>query len=214
MNISTREAVGAQLAEMLPSLDLSEHGPLRLVDGEVGQADPDLHLALLVEARSLVAQDEALQKALQKAQARKNGGATARKPGADDELRRLTVQAVKAADDHRADALWALLGGQAAAAPSATRKAGRLGRMRRALFSEGLLARSVAALWMNLLVLGTAAIVVATLWGGFHLGTDGRALSLALLKLFALWCLSFMPGWLYVRFLGQRAGALWNEFVI
>jgi len=34
------------------------------------------------------------------------------------------------------------------------------------------------------------------------------------LKLFALWCLSFLPGWLYVRFIGMRAKALWNEYVL
>src|SRR4029453_19285334 len=33
-------------------------------------------------------------------------------------------------------------------------------------------------------------------------------------KLFAVWCLSFLPGWLYVRFLGLRAGALWDEYVL
>ena len=26
--------------------------------------------------------------------------------------------------------------------------------------------------------------------------------------------LSFLPGWLYIRFLGQRAGALWDEYVL
>jgi hypothetical protein len=31
---------------------------------------------------------------------------------------------------------------------------------------------------------------------------------------FALWCLSFLPGWLYVRLLGMRAKALWNEYVL
>src|SRR6266568_245818 len=34
------------------------------------------------------------------------------------------------------------------------------------------------------------------------------------LKLFALWCLAFLPGWLYVRFLDLRAKALWNEYVL
>jgi len=30
----------------------------------------------------------------------------------------------------------------------------------------------------------------------------------------AVWALSFMPGWLFVRFLDRRAGALWDEYVI
>lgn len=34
------------------------------------------------------------------------------------------------------------------------------------------------------------------------------------LEVFAVWSLSFLPGWLYVRFLGQRAGALWDEYVL
>ena len=34
------------------------------------------------------------------------------------------------------------------------------------------------------------------------------------LAVFAVWCLSFLPGWMYVRFLGQRAGALWDEYVL
>lgn len=31
---------------------------------------------------------------------------------------------------------------------------------------------------------------------------------------FAVWVLAFLPGWLYIRFLGQRAGALWDEYVL
>lgn len=34
------------------------------------------------------------------------------------------------------------------------------------------------------------------------------------LEIFAVWSLSFLPGWLYIRFLGQRAGALWDEYVL
>jgi hypothetical protein len=30
----------------------------------------------------------------------------------------------------------------------------------------------------------------------------------------AVWALSFMPGWLFVRFLDRRAGALWDEYVV
>lgn len=40
---------------------------------------------------------------------------------------------------------------------------------------------------------------------------DGLALALAG---FAVWALSFMPGWLFVRFLDRRASALWDEYVI
>ncbi|MCE5290714.1 MAG: hypothetical protein LLG14_15945 [Nocardiaceae bacterium] len=34
------------------------------------------------------------------------------------------------------------------------------------------------------------------------------------LEIFAVISLSFLPGWLFIRFLGQRAGALWGEFVL
>jgi hypothetical protein len=34
------------------------------------------------------------------------------------------------------------------------------------------------------------------------------------LDVFAVWSLSFLPGWLYIRFLGQRAGALWDDYVL
>jgi hypothetical protein len=40
------------------------------------------------------------------------------------------------------------------------------------------------------------------------------ALPVLALKAFALWCLAFLPCWLYIRFLGQRAGALWDEYVL
>ena len=34
------------------------------------------------------------------------------------------------------------------------------------------------------------------------------------LKIFTLWCFAFLPGWLYIRFLGMRARALWTEYVL
>ncbi len=37
---------------------------------------------------------------------------------------------------------------------------------------------------------------------------------LVLLTACAVWALAFMPGWLFVRFLDRRAGALWDEYVI
>jgi hypothetical protein len=71
------------------------------------------------------------------------------------------------------------------------------------------LKRAAAAIWMNILVgsvVGTATILTA------H---DPRpAWSIRALTVFAIWLLSFVPGWLYVRFLGQRADALWTEYVL
>ena len=74
--------------------------------------------------------------------------------------------------------------------------------------------RAAVATWMNVLV----AVVVVTVVAAHGLPTRSwppvDSLAIGLLKAFALWCLAFMPGWLYVRFLGLRAGALWNEYVL
>jgi len=79
--------------------------------------------------------------------------------------------------------------------------------------NEGV-ARSTAAVWMTLLIALPVVVAFLTVWGGLAKATRPDDLSEAALKLFAVWCLSFLPGWLYVRFLGQRAGALWNEYVL
>jgi hypothetical protein len=77
------------------------------------------------------------------------------------------------------------------------------------------LRRKAVAAWMNILILGAAGVTVATAgimasrpWP--QPGTWG----VSVLKLFTLWCLAFMPGWLYVRFLDLRARALWSEYVL
>jgi len=67
---------------------------------------------------------------------------------------------------------------------------------------------------MTLLIAVPVAVAFLTLWGGPAKTTRPDELSVAALKLFGVWCLSFLPGWLYVRFLGQRAGALWDEYVL
>ena len=78
-----------------------------------------------------------------------------------------------------------------------------------------LLLRSTVAAWMNVLILAAAASTVVT--AGFLAGNhwpDRQTWGAGALKLFALWCLAFLPGWLYVRFLDLRAKALWNEYVL
>lgn len=80
--------------------------------------------------------------------------------------------------------------------------------------SRGLV-QGVVALWMNLLILSVAAVTAVT--AGF-LG-DGRwpeqsTWGVGALKLFVLWCLAFLPGWLYIRFLHMRGLALWTEYVL
>lgn len=75
-------------------------------------------------------------------------------------------------------------------------------------------ARGTAVVWMTLLIALPVVVAFLTVWGGLAKATRPDDLSVAALKLFGVWCLSFLPGWLYVRFLGQRASALWNEYVV
>ena len=77
------------------------------------------------------------------------------------------------------------------------------------------LQRKAVATWMNVLIAAAAGVTVATA-GLIAQGhwPELRTWDIGALKLFALWCLSFLPGWLYVRFIGMRAKALWNEYVL
>ena len=77
------------------------------------------------------------------------------------------------------------------------------------------LRRKAVAAWMNVLIAATVVITVVTA-GVAAGGTWPRpgTWGISALKLFALWCLAFLPGWLYVRFLDLRAKALWSEYVL
>jgi hypothetical protein len=77
------------------------------------------------------------------------------------------------------------------------------------------LTRITVAAWMNVLIAATAGVTAATagLLAEKHWPYP-QTWGVDALKLFALWCLSFLPGWLYVRFIGMRAKALWNEYVL
>jgi hypothetical protein len=79
----------------------------------------------------------------------------------------------------------------------------------------GWVRRATAVIWMNALI-GVVVLVAALTAGFVPTGSagSGHALGLRSLTLFAVWLLAFLPGWLYVRFLGLRAGALWNEYVL
>ncbi|HEV7658147.1 MAG TPA: hypothetical protein VGP36_25900 [Mycobacteriales bacterium] len=77
------------------------------------------------------------------------------------------------------------------------------------------LRRKAVGAWMNVLIALAAGATVCT--AGFlaqQRWPDPQTWAGGALKLFALWCLAFLPGWLYVRFLGTRARALWNEYVL
>jgi hypothetical protein len=183
--------------------------PVRASDGQratapmhLGEFDPDVYLALSMEVRHLVAQCPDLAQALEQAHNGHRGDA----PPVD-----LVEQALATADGHLADALRALLGA-APGTPEVPRGTGLIGRVV-AVMPGGWLARVAASLWMNLLVIAAVLLVFFSPWGPATAG-DGDAPYVVALKVFALWCLSFLPGWLYIRFLGQRAGALWTEYVV
>src|SRR3984893_8838643 len=77
------------------------------------------------------------------------------------------------------------------------------------------LRRKAVAAWMNILIAGAVAVTVVT--AGVTAGSrwpQPGTWGIGALKLFALWCLAFLPGWLYVRFLDLRAKALWSEYVL
>jgi hypothetical protein len=77
------------------------------------------------------------------------------------------------------------------------------------------LRRRAVAAWMNVLIAGAAAVTVLTARiSSGRAWPEPGAWGAGALKLFALWCLAFLPGWLYVRFLDLRAKALWSEYVL
>jgi hypothetical protein len=77
------------------------------------------------------------------------------------------------------------------------------------------LQRKAVGAWMNILIAVAAGVTTTTagLLAEQH-WPPTQTWDVGSLKLFALWCLSFLPGWLYVRFIGMRAKALWNEYVL
>jgi hypothetical protein len=78
----------------------------------------------------------------------------------------------------------------------------------------GWVRRTTAVVWMNALIGGVVAIAAFTVGLTPTSGAARHDWAVRALTLFAVWLLSFLPGWLYVRFLGLRAGALWNEYVL
>ena len=73
------------------------------------------------------------------------------------------------------------------------------------------LRRAWANICMNAIV---AVVLVAAWWLAWRPLEVRPPAGVRLLEIFAVWSLSFLPGWLYIRFLGQRAGALWDEYVL
>lgn len=179
-------------------------------NGTPGEHEPDIGRALQIELSQLLGGHEKLRKAVESHVAL----------GKSSRVTEQLADALARDDEnaeHSRDLLWALLGGDVPAAPPRDR--GVLRRTWHRMRTGGYgawMARKAAAIWLNLLI---AMAVLLTGLAGWHL--EGRLtmptadeLGGTVLKIFALWSLAFLPGWLYVRFIGQRAGALWNEYVL
>jgi hypothetical protein len=75
--------------------------------------------------------------------------------------------------------------------------------------------RKAVTMVMNALIAAAAGATAVT--AGLlaqHHWPDPSTWGVGALELFVLWCLAFLPGWLYVRFLDLRAESLWNEYVL
>jgi hypothetical protein len=138
-------------------------------------------------------------------------------------------------DDHAAGVLWALLAGRGdqlradgpeplASPPGGGRAPGGLIAHAGHKASGGgsrppgwprKTASGLRRVWANLCMNAIVALVLVLAWWlawpPLQVRPQAGVLSL---EVFAVWSLSFLPGWLYIRFLGQRAGALWDEYVL
>jgi hypothetical protein len=69
--------------------------------------------------------------------------------------------------------------------------------------------------WANICMNAIVVLVLAVAgWLAWRPAQVRPQAGVLWLEIFAVWSLSFLPGWLYIRFLGQRAGALWDEYVL
>jgi hypothetical protein len=80
-------------------------------------------------------------------------------------------------------------------------------------FKDGSIAREGATLLLVAIV-AVPMVVVVVVGGGDRQVSSSAEVCVGLLKAGAVGVLAFLPGWLFVRFLGQRAGALWTEYVL
>ncbi|WP_158892951.1 hypothetical protein [Amycolatopsis anabasis] len=156
------------------------------------QHDPDLDGALLTELALLLEKDPELRGLAE------DGSPDARRQAAA----RLATLLVDV-DPSALEMIWARIAEPVGGSPGAKRPA----KPKRATW----LRRQIASGAMNLLIGLVVLVTFVFAWLPAH---RHWPLDVTFLALFALWCLSFLPGWLYIRFLGQRAGALWDEYVL
>lgn len=159
----------------------------KTIPGAVGVVDPDVSTAVRAELESLIGKEEARRLA----------------QGKPEELVARIRERLLNGGAHSLETLWALLGGESQGARPIRATGG----------TWGWLAKQLVAGALNLIIALSLAVTWLVLWvlPGTPPQTDWPSLGL---KVFALWALSFLPCWLYVRFLGQRAGALWQEYVL
>jgi hypothetical protein len=178
----------------------------------VDRLEPDVDLAVRLELESLLRKEPKLATLLSD---------TSRWD--PDEVSGVLTRRLAEGDDHAVELLWALLAGRngqphsevlrVASSGRSTSRA-RKGRIRAGLTSLAKavwLRRKIAAILMNALIGLVFLIAWLFAWPPPDELEPAGVLALAV---FAVWCLSFLPGWMYVRFLGQRAGALWDEYVL
>jgi hypothetical protein len=178
-------------------------------DEIVDRTQPDVDLAIRLELQDLLREEPAL--------LRPPPGRS--EPDCElvrERLRRLFSQN----GGHTVNVLWALVAGVDGKphpdvpwlipAPKTDNRWRKLAGWMSCLRKHAWLQRKVAGLWMNLLI----ASVLAIAWWVAWPPPAGPSLGVAALAVFSIWCLSFVPGWMYIRFVGQRAGALWDEYVL
>ncbi|WP_067897654.1 hypothetical protein [Nocardia vaccinii] len=100
----------------------------------------------------------------------------------------------------------------------------RIGRLelwlyRRSRRPKAWLERQIPLILMHALIAVPIVVALVAVPGGaagtgHSTGNSGADIATALMKIFAIGVLSFLPPWLYIRFLRQRATSLWNEYVI
>jgi hypothetical protein len=180
----------------------------------VGPAEPDVDSAIHLELRE----------AWGKGNPKGNGAA-------EQDIGKLTERLTELleVDDHAVGVLSALVAGRgdqpqagAPQQPSASPPDGRSEPGRRRASGGGSrswlppkAASGLRRAWANICMNAIVALVLFLAWWlawpPLQVRPQAGVLSL---EVFAVWSLSFLPGWLYIRFLGQRAGALWDEYVL
>lgn len=77
---------------------------------------------------------------------------------------------------------------------------------------DGRLAHPAVAVFLNVIVVSSVAeAVIAAVTGR---SPEPAGFGPVLLRIVTVWVLAFTPGWIFVRFLGQRMSSLWDEYVI